>query len=285
MTPAEQCAAWIATQTRFQTPVEKYLGAWEWGVTVAHWYYDNRPSDNRCTAAFGGVDCSGGTTFALNIAGRQTACASSFDFARDCYNTPRPQWMTDHYGPGQGTFITPEQARDTPGAWGIHGTNWGMAPDMSGDGHIKTSLGHDNRSVEAMGHAAGVGYSTFLDGFVAFFAIPPRLDGFFVVSPPKPVVTEEIMWVPGPHAVPAGASPGPAAGWFPDAPNKVQLVSGQSIKGDAPAPGGTRVWYPPFAPGHVGVGIYRYGESMLHPLGTGIVARDDHNESHIGLWS
>jgi hypothetical protein len=109
------------------------------------------------------------------------------------------------------------------------------------------------------------------------------------VPPPKPV-TEEPMWLASPHTPIAGFPSGPVAGWHSGAPNDVPLLLGASIKGDVPAvkdwvPGMPRVWHVPFAAGHIGVGIYYYGVSPTHPLGTGLVAIDDHNETHIGLWS
>lgn len=168
------------------TDVDRYLWAWA-GIVASGMRYGTGPS--RCTGTGGYVDCSGGTVLALNRAGVPTDCTNSFALAALCHTTPRPQWMTDQYGPGVGTQISMAQAIGTPGAWGFHGNDEGQQPDPSGDGHIKTSVGF-GRSVEAMSHQAGVGYSTFDNpaGFITYCALPPMLlDGF------APTVEDDVL--------------------------------------------------------------------------------------------
>lgn len=103
---------------------------------------------------------------------------------------------------------------------------------------------------------------------------------------PKPVVKEtDMQWVSGPHKPVAGLPPGVGAGWSSTKPDEVELVGGQSIRGDRPGPDGTRIWPIPLTGGAHGTGIMPYGVTTLRPLGTGIVARDDHGGAHIGPWS
>jgi len=145
----------------------------------------------RCDNSRNCVDCSGMVVCALNNSGTVTPCTNSFAFATICHQAARPDWMTAAYGPGVGTEIPMSVAMMTPGAWGFHGDNEGQAPDRLGDGHIKTSVG-GGRSIEAMSHAAGVGYSIFDSppGFIGYTALPPMLIEWF--APPAPKVPPEM---------------------------------------------------------------------------------------------
>lgn len=137
------------------------------------YFYDN--SGSRCNPnPYKGRDCSTFVAFALIAAGVPgvNPCNNSFGFAAECFNTPRPDWFTARFGPGQGTFINHDQALNVV-CWGFRGSNFGRAPDSSGDGHIETSLGNGGASVGAHSHATGIGYSQFDAHQLSSYAVPP----------------------------------------------------------------------------------------------------------------
>jgi hypothetical protein len=163
-----------------------YLGACA-AMTTPEWFYDNSP--RRCLIGWHGRDCSTFVAFALANSGYPgiNLCNNSFGFARMCYNQPRPDWFVSKFGPGQGTFISYDQAK-TVTCWGFRGNEFGMGPDHTGDGHIETIVGNGTMSVGAHSHATGIGFDP--NGInshnLSYFAVPPHFLGemaFVVLDP------------------------------------------------------------------------------------------------------
>lgn len=154
-----------------------YLGAAA-AMTTDGWFYDN--SARRCLIGWHGRDCSTFVAFALANAGYPgiNLCNNSYGFARECYNQPRPDWFIQKFGPGQGTFITKEQA-ETVVCWGLRGSAYGLGPDHTGDGHIETILGRGAESVGAHSHATGIGFDAngINNHHLNAFAVPPMFLG------------------------------------------------------------------------------------------------------------
>lgn len=153
--------------------IAAYLAACE-QIANGPYYYDNSvPS--RCNPHGFGRDCSTFVAFALIAAGYPNinACGNSYYFAAMCHDEPRPDWFTEKFGPGVGTFISHDQALWNV-SWGFRGSDFGRAPDLTGDGHIETSLGNGGGSVGAHSHATGIGYSTFDVHNLSYYAIPPH---------------------------------------------------------------------------------------------------------------
>lgn len=143
----------------------------------ARYFYDNSTdSPGRCTPdPYKGRDCSTFCAYALIDAGYRgvNPCANSFMFAMQCHDTPRPDWFTQRFGPGRGTFITHAQALHVV-CWGFEGNDYGRQPIQPGNrGHIETSLGNGGGSVGAHSHRTGVGYSTFDVHNLGWYAVPP----------------------------------------------------------------------------------------------------------------
>lgn len=154
--------------------IARCLAEWDYMARNGY-FYDNGPS--RCAPfPYKGRDCSTFAAAGLNAGfpGSIDACSNSFGQAAWCYDTPRPDWFSKRFGPGHGTFITRDQARFVV-CLGFHGTDFGMRPDYSGDGHVEIVLGQGTRTVGAHSHATGVGYdnSGFTFNFCEYFAVPP----------------------------------------------------------------------------------------------------------------
>lgn len=167
------------------------------------YYYDNSPS--RCTIGGHGRDCSTFVAFALSEAGYPNInlCNNSFGFAAQCYGQPRPAWFSQKYGPGQGTFISYDQAQ-TVTCWGFRGSNFGMSPDYTGDGHIETIIGNGPGSVGAHSHATGIGYDSngINNHSLSFFAVPPQFLPELAPPPVDPaVIAQWIAWDQWRHRV------------------------------------------------------------------------------------
>lgn len=258
------------------------LAAWYWIVNVAHLHYDNA-GGNRC-GEHGFIDCSGGVALSFNIAfvamglPAPFTCeaTNSYSLARDCFNPPRPQWMIDQFGDDlPGTFVPLGAAMDMPGALGFHGSNWGMSPDANGDGHVKDAYyGHDV-SVEAMSHAAGVGFSVFLNGaFIGFAAVHPLLLPFFA---PAPVVEEVDMLIEQFAGFPAIGTNQPIAQFVPADPvlfphGAVILRYGLRIKGDLKTTNpNTHIWVAQFQAG----GGTKWMSMTKKPNSSGLTLIDD----------
>lgn len=169
------------------------------------YYYDN--SGRRCQIGGKGRDCSTFVAFALADAGYPNInlCNNSFGFASECYGTPRPAWFTQRFGDGIGTFISYDQAQ-TVTCWGFRGSNWGMSPDYTGDGHIETILGNGPGSVGAHSHATGIGYDSngINNHNLSFFAVPREFLPELAPPPVDPaVVAQWIAWDQWRHRVSA----------------------------------------------------------------------------------
>ena len=236
--------------------------------------------DKRCNPACTCKDCSSFIAAGLNRSGTPVnPCSTSWSFKAQCQQATRPQWMIDLYGPGIGTEITMGQALVLYGAWGIH---------SFGDGHIKTSMGDGHRSIEAMGHRAGVGYSDFDSppGFIDYCAIPPMLLQWF--EPPaqeEDVITIQCNNKPAspdgldqPYAVfvPPGAL-------FPI--GACICHNGARINNDLPVAGGESIFVPTLRPGGGGT---KWVSMMLKPSGKGITFVDDKGNTsgtNAGNWT
>lgn len=150
------------------------------------YFYDNSPS--RCNPPpYKGRDCSTFVAEGLIDAGYPdiNACGNSEYFAGMCYDEPRPDWFTDRYGPGQGTFITHDQALDVV-CWGIEGQNFGREAWPGNRAHIETSLGNGGGSVGAHSHATGVGYSQLDVHMLDVYAVPPMFLDEIAPAPTPP---------------------------------------------------------------------------------------------------
>lgn len=180
---------WLAQQD-CDSEVTAYLLAWRWVIDNG-FYYSAVPDDDRVTGEDGNVDCSGGVVLCTHAArDRMNAPAvsmpsASWTIARLCHDLPRPQWVTDLFGPGRGFGITAEQANASPGSLKFHGPREGQ-DGFSAGGHIASKyfiarFGDPHAgpgvSCEAMGRFAGVGYSQFIDNQDTYYALHPYLDG------------------------------------------------------------------------------------------------------------
>ncbi len=148
----------------------------EWDAMV-NWpaFYDN--SGSRCRPyPYRGRDCSTFAAQGLNAGfpGAVDPCSNSFSQAAWCHDAHRTDAFIKRFGPGQGTFITYEQAQHTV-CLGFRGTDYGRRPDYTGDGHVECILGQGKRTVGAHSHATGVGYdNNGLDNHqLSYFAVPP----------------------------------------------------------------------------------------------------------------
>jgi len=266
-------------------PLDDYLLELERMVADGFTYDNSGPW--RCDGSRHSADCSGFIVQGLvRGAGIPQDCTNSYAFATMCHQAQRPQWMIDLYGPGVGTQVTMGQAVGIAGAWGIHGNNEGQAPDASGDGHIKTSLG-DGRSIEAMSHSAGVGYSTFDSppGFINYCALPPMLLQWFA-----PAVQEDVdVIVVQCNNKPAGnngldqpyAVFVPANSMFPA--GVAICHNGARIVNDLPAAGGQSIFIPTLRPGAT-----KWMTMTPKPSGKGITFVDDQNQTsgtNAGNWA
>ncbi len=152
-----------------------YKYALDWMVREGY-FYDNRVPQ-RCDPNWKGRDCSTFNQFGLINAGylNVNPCWTSFDIARYCHDTPRPDWFKAMYGSDlPGTFITKEQAMGILSV-GLRGTNWGMNEDASGDGHVEEILGNGTTTVGAHSHATGIGYDPngINNHELSYFAVLP----------------------------------------------------------------------------------------------------------------
>lgn len=235
-------------------PLDDYLLELERMVAAGFTYDNSGPW--RCDGSRHSADCSGFIVQGLNRgAGVPQACTNSYTFAKMCHDAERPSWMVDAYGPGTGTQVTMEQALGIAGAWGIHGNDEGQAPDASGDGHIKVSMGDGRRSIEAMSHRAGVGYSDFDSppGFINYCALPPMLLDWFKVTPtgsPVPVTEDEdviVIQCPTKPASPDGLDQPyavfiPANQMFPQ--GAAICHNGARLNNDLPVAGNQSIFVP-----------------------------------------
>lgn len=143
-------------------------------ATTPGFYYCN-DIRNRCNNSMC-RDCSTFAASGLNAGfpGTTNPCGNSFSQAEWCYQTPRPDWFTARFGPGQGTFITYDQAQHAV-CLGFRGTDWGMRPDYTGDGHVECILGQGARTVGAHSHETGVGFDNngINNHQLSYFAVPP----------------------------------------------------------------------------------------------------------------
>src|SRR5689334_23263809 len=155
------------------------------------YYYDN--SSARCDPAGHGRDCSTFVAFAMIEAGFGgiDRCANSFTEAAMCYDQPRPDWFTQRFGPGRGTFISHEQALHVV-CWGFEGANYGREPLSGGRGHIETSLGNGGGSIGAHSHATGIGYGEFDEHNLEWFAVPPQ---FLAEMAPPAIDAATLAWL------------------------------------------------------------------------------------------
>lgn len=226
--------------------VDLQLAAWRWGIEVSHWTY-NASSPTRCTGTDNEVDCSGAECVTVNSALTQAHLPliaipqNSSSFARWCHYTPRPQWMNEHFGNGQGFSLTPAQANVLPAAWAFHGPNEGLDGDGPA-GHIKSKwylndgIHWSGSSVEAMGVHAGVGFSTFLDSHCTYFAWPPMFPNPFPQQQPLPVEYDMLTFVCPNKPVHDGLVP--RADFYPQGANPflpnggIVLHYGASLDGD-----------------------------------------------------
>lgn len=121
-------------------------------------------------------DCSTFADHGINAGfpGSINQCSNSFGQAEWCYNTPRPEFFTERFGPGPGTFITEEQAMHVV-CLGFRGSDFGMRADDTGDGHTECILGQGTRTVGAHSHATGVGFDNngINNHQLGWFAVPP----------------------------------------------------------------------------------------------------------------
>lgn len=154
--------------------IDAVVSEW-WRMVNDHYFYDNSPS--RCRPyPYMGRDCSTFAADGLNAGfpGSVDPCTNSFWLAGWCHDAPRPEWFIQRFGPGQGTFITRDQAQ-TVECLAFHGSDFGRRPDFSGDGHVECVLGQGLRTIGAHSHASGVGVLNdgLADSFLEWFAVPP----------------------------------------------------------------------------------------------------------------